>query len=283
MKNKTIIVFGALLVILIAACNDIEKKVMNASEAQTLLIESVTAYSIFAGTQEEATVRSGNVESLYAKSGTESAEYPLISIEPLDLTSWPKTITVDYGPDNFEGWDGVLRRGTMVIEATNFPSVTGAEWQVTFDDFYHNDYKVEGTQTITYKGLNEAQNHYYQCKVSDGIITSPAGRSFYFEQNTFRERISGTETPLNICDDEYLISGSHNGVSSDGYVYEMTTPQELHIRICCPWVMEGRLAVALPDNDLDCEINYRPEGDTGDCNNKASFTIFGENVDITLP
>lgn len=275
---------GILFLILInfSSCKDINTKTMDSNDAQTLLTESVTAYSIFASTQEEATLKTTEVKDSL-KSAAITDGYPVVSVEPLDLTSWPKTITINYGPDNIVGWDGVERRGTIVIEATNFPGVENATWQLTFDEFYHNDYLVEGTQTITYKGLNESENPYYACKVENGMITSPEGKSFHFEQSTVREWIGGQETPLNICDDDYQITGTHSGISSDGYTYSVTTTEPLLVNVCCRYIEDGKLNVELQDANVTCEIDYRPGNDTGDlCNDLATFIIFGNTIPIHL-
>ena len=271
------------LILIISSCKDITTKTMDTNEAQTLLTESVTAYSIFASTQEETTIKSAEAENNLKSATITTDNYPIVSVDPLDLTSWPKTITINYGPDNITGWDGVERRGTIIVYATNFPGFENATWQITFDEFYHNDYLVEGTQTITYKGLNESENPYYTCKVEDGMITSPEGKAFHFEQSTVREWVGGHETPLNLCDDDYQITGEHSGISSDGYTYSVTTKEPLLLNLCCRYIEDGKLNVELQDANLNCEIDYRPGNDTGElCNDLAAFNIFGNTITVHL-
>lgn len=276
---------------LLWSCNDIEKKTISNEEAVTLLTESVTAYNLFASTQEEAFRYSEESENSLKSASMANEDYPQITIEPFDLNIWPKTITIDYGSENIEGIDGRMRRGILIISASNFASANNATWVITFDEYYQDDYKIDGTQTVQNKGLNSSNHHEYSCKIEDGVITSPNGKEFYFEQQTNREWIAGYDTHLfltgnteDFCDDEYLISGTHSGISSDGYLYEMSTKQDLHTNVCCRWIMEGILSVTLPDNDLSCEINYHPATETGElCNNQAAFTIMGEQIPITLP
>ncbi|MCK3682507.1 hypothetical protein [Maribellus sp. YY47] len=276
---------------LLWSCKDIEKKTISNEEATTLLTESITAYALFSSTQQQAFRYSEESENLLKSASGSNVEYPRISVEPLDLTTWPKTITINYGSENLEGIDGRMRRGSIVISAGNFASVDNASWVITFDDFYQDNYKIEGTQTVQNKGLNSNNHPEYSCKIEDGVITSPDGRVFHFEQQTTREWIAGSDTHLytsgnaeDFCDDEYLISGTHKGVSSHGYLYEMSTKQNLHTNVCCRWIMEGILSVTLPDNDLKCEINFHPSAEADDlCNNQALFKIMGEQLTITLP
>ncbi|WP_163324912.1 hypothetical protein [Draconibacterium mangrovi] len=290
MRNTLLVVLG-LLILLITACKEVDKRTITSDEATVLVMEAATAYSIYSSTQEEGTSAGFQSEGMLKSATTTNENYPQISIEPLDLTSWPKTITVDYGPENILGLDNHERRGKLIITADNFPGVSGAEWEITFDDFYHDDYKVEGVQTIAYSGPNASEHPVYNCTVSDGVITAPNGERFYFEQQTQREWISGYDTHMvtsgetsDFCDDNFQITGTHSGTSSDGYAYTMSTTTPLLISNCCRWIKEGVLYIGLEDYDLSCEIDYRPATDTGDdCNNLVSVTVFGESVAVNLP
>lgn len=284
MKNS-IFLFSILLILWVSACKEVDQKTITTEEATVLVTEAATAYSIFASTQEEGTTAGFKSENMVKSAETTSADYPIISIEPLDLTTWPKTITVDYGPENITGLDNHQRRGKLIINADNFPREVGAEWVITFEDFYHDNFKVEGEQTITYKGLNASEHPVYSCTVKDGVITSADDKKFYFEQETEREWIAGYDTPLNFCDNDYEITGTHGGKSSDGYIYSMSTTTPLVVGTCCRWIKEGILYIGLDNYDLSCEINYKPASDTGEdsCNNLASVTVFGETFEVNLP
>lgn len=281
-----------MLVLFFSACEITEKsKTINNDEAQTLLVEAVTAFSIYSKTQDEVAKAAIDTENLLKSTEMETGEYPQITIEPFNLIDWPKTITINYGVENHLGLDGRYRRGELVITANNFAHITNAVWDINFSDFYQNDHKVEGTQSIKYKGLNANNNPEYSCVISDGIITSPTGKVFYFEQQTNREWIAGDDTHFvltgesaDLCDDEYLISGIHSGVSSDGYSYSMTADEDpLHVNVCCKWVMDGKLQIELPDNNLECAIDFRNGAETGEmCNNVAAFTIFGVTYPIIM-
>lgn len=290
--KKTILSLGVLILLGISSCKDVEKKTMSDGEAQTLLIEAATAYSIFAGTQEDATRAGLESESMLNKSAQKTAleGYPQISVDPLDLSTWPKTITIDYGTENITGMDGHKRRGVMMIQADNFPDVDGAVWKINFSDYYHDDNKVDGEQTIKYLGENANGHPEYQCFVTDGIITTPEQKEYYFEQQITREWIEGYDTHYvltgdmdDLCDDTYKFTGSHWGISSDGYSYSMSTDEPLIVNVCCRWVKDGVLKVSMDDYELSCEIDYNPAGDSGECNNQASFSIFGVSVPIELP
>lgn len=288
MKNHNIPGLLVLILILLTSCHDIETKSMDSTDAQTLLSESVIAYGIFSTTQEEAT-RTGLSFSITKSAQISTDEYPQITVDPLDLT-WPKTITIDYGPENITGIDGRERRGVMIFVAQNFPNVDNATWVISFDEFYIDDYLVEGIQTVKYTGTNSSGYPEYECTVTNGRITNPDGKSFYFEQQTTREWISGYDTYYilsgdqeDLCDDNYQITGEHSGISSEGYTYTVTTKEPLLVNACCRYIEDGKLTVELQDANVNCEIDYRPGNDTGElCNNLATFNIFGNTITINL-
>lgn len=291
MKQK-IQVLIVLLASLFAACDEIPiNDPITANEAQTLLTEAATAYSIYAKTQNEGTKVALESENLLKSGSVKSTEFPQVDIDPLNLTEWPKTITVNYGTENYLGLDGRYRRGTMIITASNFPNIEGAIWDITFSDFYQNDHKIEGVQSIEYTGASANNNPEYECNITDGVITTPEGKVLKFEQDTKREWIAGSDTHYalsgdknDFCDDEYLISGWHGGESSDGYTYSMTSDADpLHVNVCCNWVLDGKLEISLYDETLNCSIDYRPDSETGDmCNSQVIFSIFDVDYPISL-
>ena len=291
MMKNSLITLSFLGLLFFSACNDVERKKMDEQQAQTLLTEAATAFGIYASTQEEATSKAGFKLEAQLKNAQAPYEYPQISISPTNPDTWPKTITIDYGSENISGIDSHERRGKLVITADNLPNVSGTTWEINFEDYYFDDNKVEGIQTIKYKGPNSSDHPVYECSVTDGVITTPNDKVFYFEQQTTKEWINGYDTHYittgnmdDLCDDEYKITGTHNGVSSGGYSYNMSTSDTLIVNICCRWIKEGVLSVSIDDTDFNCKIDYGPEGNEEDsCNNVATFTILGITTPITLP
>ncbi len=100
---------------------------------------------------------------------------------------------------------GRTKKGKIIINISNSIKQVGAVRVVSFEDFYVNDVKIEGTRTAENIGLNGADN--YVIKVTGDIKATKENlsRSRTFER--FREWTSG----FNTCDpqdDEFLITGS---------------------------------------------------------------------------
>ena len=205
--------------------------------------------------------------------------YPIISITPLDATTWPKQITVDYGNENHLGIDGRYRRGIIQIEISDFYRNYGSIMTITYNNFHQNDYKVEGIQTITNNGLNSYNHLVYTVVVNDGHIITSEGFHIYFEQTCTREWVAGESTPLQICDDIYYIEGVQSGISSDGIEYTLTTETPLDVLSCCKWVRNGILNIDIQGlSNMSIDFSYG----TGDCDNKSSLLFNGNIYPITM-
>ncbi|MDA3910566.1 MAG: hypothetical protein PF448_04325 [Bacteroidales bacterium] len=252
-------------------------------QALQVISDYAIAQNMFAEATDEADnaarVSDDSLENNKGGKAVRDGSYPEISITPFDLETWPKTIRVDYGPINMMCEDGRNRRGIINIVATDFYRNSGSELTTTFEDFYQNNYKVEGTRICTNNGENTAGNLTYGLIVNDGHITTPESKHIYYEENTVREWVAGEETLLNPWDDNYLITGDQTGVSSDSIDYQLNihTTSPLDVLVACKWVRAGLL-------DLDIEdfptitINY---GD-GTCDNQATATIYDVEYPIVL-
>ncbi|MEA1874935.1 MAG: hypothetical protein U9N51_10995 [Bacteroidota bacterium] len=243
-------------------------------QALQVISDYAMAQNMFAEATDEADnaarVSDDSLENNKGNKAVKDGAYPEISITPFDLETWPKTIRVDYGPTNMLCEDGRNRRGIINIVATDFYRNSGSELTTTFEDFYQNDHKVDGTRICTNNGENTAGNLTYSLIVNDGHITTPDNKHIYYEESTEREWIAGEETLLNPWDDNYLITGNQSGVSSDSIEYQLNVhvADPLDVLVECKWVRAGLL-------DLDIEdfptitINY---GD-GTCDHQAIATI----------
>ena len=97
----------------------------------------------------------------------------------------------------------------------------------TFEDYYQNGHKIAGTHITTNGGVMDNLLT-FNVKVNDGKVTKLNGDVIRYTQNTSRTWITGDETPLNIWDDEYEMSGIQTGVSSKGVNYKLEIIKPLH-------------------------------------------------------
>lgn len=210
------------------------------------------------------------------KNGTKEG-YPVITITPLDATTWPKNVTIDYGTSNFLCQDGRYRRGVINFETTGFYRNPGTVVTITFNNYYQNNHKVEGTQIVTNSGRNSADNLVYTVVITNGKVTTPQNDIIYYEENTSREWVDGESTITDVCDDNYYITGTQNGMSSDSIEYTLTVQNRLDIMVCCHYIRGGILDVDM-EGLATISVNY---GD-GTCDENAIVTILGTEYPIVM-
>lgn len=179
---------------------------------------------------------------------------PIITVEPLDLVTFPKTITIDY-QSGVVCKDGVTRKGIATIVSTNWYGVEGSEHTTTFNNYYHNDYKVEGDHFLKNLGETSNGNLHFNVIIENGKITSEADKTIYFTENSIRTWIAGANTPLNIWDDEYLLDGTQSGKSGKGTKYTLTVEEDLHFVLLPRSIKSGIINMDVA-NIKDIKVNY---------------------------
>jgi hypothetical protein len=194
-----------------------------------------------------------------------------------DTTANPKTLTIDFGPTNCTGSDGRTRRGMIVATFTGYYRDSNTVVTITPVDYYVNDYKVEGTKTVTNKGTNTSGNLWYAIEVENAVITNPANSwTISWESSRTREWIAG-EATATVWDDVYLIDGTASGVGRSGNSFEVEITTDLRVEIGCRWIVSGDLEVR-PQNLTTRYVDYG----SGTCDNDAVVTVNGHSFDIEM-
>jgi len=200
---------------------------------------------------------------------------PSITITQPETGIWPKTVTVDFG----EGCTGLYdnsRSGKIIIVITGPRLEVGSTRTVTFENYYFNGIKVEGTKVVENTGYNNNQNLVFSVTLTGGKLTLPDGK---FIERSFvhqREWIAGLLT-RNIWDDECLVTGTATGTTLEGVAYHNTITTALHWKRVCFFIVSGVVKIER-EGKPDVEINYG----TGECDAKAIVTRGGESKEILL-
>lgn len=164
-----------------------------------------------------------------------------LTISPLDTVTWPKTVTLDFGPVNCMGSDYRNRRGIIQAQFTDWWRETGCVVTVTFNNYYVNDNKIEGTKIITNQGRNASNNLVYDVEFPNCTITKPDNGVITWHTSREHEWIEGENTFFNPYDDVYLIRGSAGGTSALGVPYTFQTVTDLNVLVGCRWIRAGEL------------------------------------------
>lgn len=189
---------------------------------------------------------------------------------------WPLNKTLDFGTENCEDFMGNQRRGIIHISISDWWRNSGSVRQITFEDYYFNDNKLEGTKTITNTGLNENENLTFTKLVEDASITYTDGTSISWNCLRNSELIEGGGTFI-FADDVWSVTGSGNGINVDAHAFNVNITSPLIYKNGCFFPVSGIVEIVTEGGNTEI-INY---GD-GECDAQATLTIGGitETIDL---
>ncbi|MFN5649840.1 MAG: hypothetical protein ACK458_20200 [Sphingobacteriales bacterium] len=206
---------------------------------------------------------------------TTSAACATVTISPQDLTTWPKTITIDYGSTGCTGINGWVRKGKISYTLTKLPRETGAVVNVSFDNFFVNGYKLEGSYSITNNGSTDA-NLNITTRLVNGKITYPDGK-WYTRTSTINwQQVAGSAT-ASVLDDEFNVTGEAVIKSSANNELITSSKTPLLRKVTCGNFVSGQLNVAY--NGIAGVLDFGG----GTCDKKATLSLGARNYEVTLP
>jgi len=203
---------------------------------------------------------------------------PVISLYPFDTISWPKKLDINYGDTNKIGDDNNIRRGKISTSYSGKIQNPGSEITITFDNYYFNNNKIEGTKKIKNKGRNSKHQLVFSETVTDAKITKPDGTVIQWSQTSEKTWITGELTKNNIYDDEYSITGTRSGTDSNGKHYEVKILSPLDIQGGCKWIRKGKINFTIENVPSSILIDYG----NGNCDADAILTINNKTINIIL-
>ncbi len=284
MKSKSLLLGLFLLSILFTSCDKTESNIDDTNvdtnvEEQNAAVDDIVE-SVFDEIDSSLSLDSELSTSASLKASSEETGCPTVTVELPEDGIYPLVVTFDYGTDNCEDRHGRLKRGKVIVTKTGPYWESGSERMVEFDDFYVNDNKVEGIRKFINEGQNIDLNWEFSIDV-DITVQSTEDITWTRTSSKTRTLIAGADTPRYIWDDEFLVTGSASGESSEGYAVtrEITTP--LYRKRICRFPVSGVIEVVRSYND-DNVTSWLDYGD-GECDYKATVTDESGNVaEITL-
>lgn len=278
MKQKKLMLFASALTLaasisLFTAC----KK--NDSPASTTTATEDTEYASDQ-TLAERMYQDAQTMSEKGESTTGSGEFKMTS-SCGTVTHSGSTYTIDFGTVNCLCADGRYRRGKIIVNYSGGGYAdSGSVHTITFDGYYQNDNKIEGTKTVTNMGHNAAGHPWFQVTVNGTVIKS-TGVSIGVDWTRNREWTAGYTTHGVWSDDVYSVTGSGTITRTAGTMTAtISATAPLIIALNCNWIEAGTITYTFPSG-LSRSLNY---GDTPVCDNVAVLTLAtGTTRSISLP
>lgn len=175
---------------------------------------------------------------------------------------------------------GVTRKGKIIVSYTGRYWAPGSVITSTFENFYVNDRKIQGTRILKNEGFNEKDKFFtFKLVVEGGKIIWPDGTFRTFESRHVRRVF----LPKGDRGFVYKVSGGSKGINRIGneYIVEITTPLvffERCIRSGNRIPSEGILSLKVESRG-EMKIDFGSET----CDREVSITKGGETKVISLP
>ena len=210
-----------------------------------------------------------------------------VTVTHPNTTPFPVRVVIDFGTAGCTGPDGHKRRGKIIIEYTNRLIYPGAVATTTFDGFYIDEIKVEGTHIITNtSSVNTTPPvRQYTIDVLDAKLTKPDGNFTEWTSHKTITQIEGVTT-VNPRDDVFRIEGNGHGRVRRGTLlvaWESAITEPLIKRFTCRWIVRGRIRTVRINATVNSPWVAVLDFGNGDCDNQAVITINGRSHQITLP
>lgn len=187
-----------------------------------------------------------------------------------DTAELMKTVTLDFG-DGCTLPNGNIVKGKIIIVFNKNRDLLLHTITVTYDNFYFNNKKVEGTTFVERLLANANGNPQSTVKINLKITFADG---FYLERKSerVREMIAGRDTMGIWGDNVFLITGNWTTVFKNGSVHKGEIMTPLRREIACRFIVSGTIKVQRDDRSGIIDFG------NGACDNIAIFT--NDNGDI---
>jgi hypothetical protein len=290
MKTK-IFMFGLALSVLAISCSkDKNTEEDNFTSEETILNAKIDAENddMSKIVDEQLTVddgvrsRSAIVITPFLPSGCATVVRNPTTGLPIIGGTITKTITFD--PAGCTMPNGNVLKGKIIISIPyNGPNATLNTITCTFENFYHNARKIEGTKIFT-RSLTTATatsaSHPILAMVMDLRITLPDGRILTRTGTRTSEIIAGYDTPA-WNDNVYSVTGSWQTSYPNLSVKTSTITSPILLKFSCVADNKSIFSqgiITFTRNNRTATLDYG----NGSCDNLAVFTINGNSYNIVL-
>lgn len=203
-------------------------------------------------------------------------------LNPPDL--FPVKVVIDFGPTPCRGLDGHYRRGKIITVYTGRLLNAGSIATTTFDGFYVDTIKVEGTHKIENTSSSNTTRQ-FTVDVTNAKLTKPSGNFVEWNNHKVITQLEGLATPFVPLDDVFKIEGSANGRVQRGRLiaaWESNIIEPLFKRFNCRWIVRGKIRTVRRNTNTTGPWVAVLDFGNGTCDNLAVVTINGVSRQITL-
>ncbi|EKT4498302.1 hypothetical protein RYR30_000667 [Flavobacterium psychrophilum] len=192
------------------------------------------------------------------------------------------TKTIDFGTIGCTMSNGNILKGKIILSFVYNPNAPIQTINCSFDNFYHNLRKIEGTKTFTRTmsmATAASPSHPIWVMHMNLTIILPDGRIITRVGTRTSEIIAGYNTP-NWTDNVYSVTGNWTTTFPNTVTQTSTITSPIIIKLACTPTNSAlsKGVISFVRNSHIATLDYG----NGDCDNLAVFTINGVSHTIAL-
>ena len=198
----------------------------------------------------------------------------IYTVTPNDLTTFPKTILVDFGTGCTSA-TGVTRKGQISYIYSGKLVTPGTTVMATFSNYSVNGYGLQGAYSIT-NNSSLANGIAFTTKVTNGSITFPDATSYTYSGTKTVTQTAGMSTPTVLTDDIFSIIGN-NSFAGNGNSITNTITTPLSKAYTCKFVQSGIISFVY-DTNTKGTLDFG----NGICDSLVTIKVGNYSKDVTL-
>jgi len=179
---------------------------------------------------------------------------------------FPKTVVIDFGTGCTSPY-GIHRRGIIQVVISDSLRKSGSTAVMTFDNYYVNTFKKEGT--INWTNTSTTVTKSWRREVVNGKVTALNGRFWLHTGIKEVVQTQGVTTPHNPLDDIFSITGNSTVTNANGKSRSATILEPLQKKIICKNIDRGRIRFEGPNHFAVLDFG------NGVCDDVAVISIDG--------
>ena len=183
------------------------------------------------------------------------------------------TRTIDFGTTNCTLFNGNTVRGKIIITFTTDFTASTRTINYSFENFYHNDRHIQGNRTVIKTIVN---NHPIANISLDLTVTTTSGGVYHRTGQRVREFTAGYDTPFNLLDNVFSITGSWTTTFPNGTVQSAVVTSPVIVKWSCPHIVQGTITITRNNNVAVLDYG------NGECDAHATITVNGVTIPFEL-
>lgn len=205
-----------------------------------------------------------------------------ITITPLQPSSFPKTVVMDFGTGCAS--HGHLRSGKIKTVYTGRLTEPGKSATTTFENFKIDSVAIEGVHKLSNTTIPGSNQRQFTITITEGKIKGRNGVYVAYNSTQVQTQIEGNGTLLP-GDDIFRITGNSKGTTvraNKPYSWNTEITDPLIKNFTCRWLSKGIRKTVRDGLTANSQwVSFLNFGN-GTCDNSATLTINGNVRQITL-